>query len=154
MKHLAFAAEGGRKSLPHDPPHLIGTSAAVFFVTICCKPKAVNQLCYPDVASKIFVAARHYHDLHHWSLPPLLLMPDHLHILASFSCEAGMTKTVRTWKRYIAAQHRIRWQRDFFDHRLRSDESLTDKARYVLDNQIRAGLVERAEDWPYQTAIK
>lgn len=145
--------DGGRQSLPHDPPHFIGTSDAAFFITICCKPKGINQLCNPETAQAVFAAARHYYDLHHWSLPLLLLMPDHLHILACFSRDAGMTKTVRNWKRYLATKHGIRWQRDFFDHSLRSDESATDKANYILNNPVRAGLVQRPEDWAYQTAI-
>jgi hypothetical protein len=36
-----------------------------------------------------------------------------------------------------------------FDHRLRRDESLDEKARYILANPVRAGLVKREEDWPW-----
>jgi REP element-mobilizing transposase RayT len=43
----------------------------------------------------------------------------------------------------------IRWQRDFFEHRLRSEESFREKADYVLANPVRAGLVECEEDWLY-----
>lgn len=41
------------------------------------------------------------------------------------------------------------WQRGCFDRLLRSDEDLQSKWIYVKDNPVRAGLVERAEDWPY-----
>ena len=37
----------------------------------------------------------------------------------------------------------------FFEHRLRKEESFREKADYILANPVRAGLVERAEDWPY-----
>jgi putative transposase len=41
------------------------------------------------------------------------------------------------------------WQRGFFDHLLRSEESYAQKWDYVRENPVRAQLVERVEDWPY-----
>jgi hypothetical protein len=41
----------------------------------------------------------------------------------------------------------------FFDHVLRSDESYSQKWNYVRENPARAGLVNSAEDWPYQGEI-
>jgi len=43
----------------------------------------------------------------------------------------------------------IGWQLDFFEHRLRREESLREKADYILANPVRAGLVARSEDWPF-----
>ena len=45
------------------------------------------------------------------------------------------------------------WQRRFFDHVLRSDESYAQKWNYVRENPIRAGLVTVAEDWRYSGEI-
>jgi putative transposase len=144
----------GRRALPHDPPHFIGTADAIFFITICCQPKGENQLCLPATAEKLFDSARFYWDRSLWGLPLFLLMPDHLHMLAIFGPDANMSKVVRSWKRYTARHVGIRWQRDFFDHRLRSDESLEEKAAYILNNPVRAGLVTRSEDWPYQIQLR
>jgi REP element-mobilizing transposase RayT len=41
------------------------------------------------------------------------------------------------------------WQRGFFDHVIRSEESYDQKWLYVRNNPVRAGLVRSAEDWPY-----
>jgi hypothetical protein len=41
------------------------------------------------------------------------------------------------------------WQDESFDHLLRSDESLRQKAEYICQNPVRAGLVEREEDYPW-----
>src|SRR4051794_19227576 len=84
----------GRRVLPHDPPHFIGTSDAVFFITICCQEKGVNQLCNPGVAKILFDATQFYLDQKQWSVPLLLLMPDHLHMLASFSADIGLRALV------------------------------------------------------------
>jgi REP element-mobilizing transposase RayT len=78
-----------------------------------------------------------------------LLMPDHLHALASFPTDDTMAKVVTAWKKYTARTHRISWQRGFFDHRLRRDESLRDKEEYIRQNPMRAGLVGQDESWPY-----
>jgi len=144
----------GRRALPHDPPHFIGTSDAIFFITICCTPKGMNQLCRPRIAQALFDAARFYYEQHRWGVPLLLLMPDHLHMLACFGPDFGMKKTVANWKRYAANRLGIRWQRDFFDHRLRSDGSFDEKSAYILQNPVRAGLVARLEDWPYQLQLR
>ena len=138
-----------RKTLPHDPPHFIGTAEAIFFVTICTQPKGKNQLCKPNAAKILFDAARFYEDHHDWYIHLLLLMPDHLHFLARFSRDTGMKDIIERWKRYTATQASVTWQRDFFDHRLRNDESLKEKAYYIRMNPVRAGLTDRPEDWPY-----
>jgi REP element-mobilizing transposase RayT len=76
-------------------------------------------------------------------------MPDHVHALLSFSPIPGMRKTMNDWKRYTASALGIEWQRDFFDHRLRHDESFVQKAHYIRMNPVRAKRVETSEDWPY-----
>jgi REP element-mobilizing transposase RayT len=45
------------------------------------------------------------------------------------------------------------WQPGFFDHLMRSSESYAQKWIYVRENPVRAELVTRAEDWPYQGEI-
>jgi putative transposase len=104
----------------------------VFFITICCQQRGRNQLCHSQIAEAIFASARFYWERGLWGLPLLLVMPDHLHMLATFGQDTGMKTVIRNWKRYLSNHAGIDWQRDFFDHRLRSDESFTEKANYIL----------------------
>jgi mono/diheme cytochrome c family protein len=60
-----------------------------------------------------------------------------------------MKQIIADWKRFLATEFRIEWQRDFFDHRLRKEESYREKADYILANPIRAGLTTSSEEWPY-----
>ncbi len=46
------------------------------------------------------------------------------------------------------------WQPGFFDHLIRANESYEQKWEYVLQNPVRAGLVEKWQDWPYQGEIE
>jgi putative transposase len=84
------------------------------------------------------------------------LMPDHLHLLVS-PCEDGVSiltfvdqykgKTTRlSWG--FGCQGKL-WQPRYYDHIVRDDEDLLLIGEYVLDNPVRKGLVERAEDWPW-----
>ncbi len=75
-------------------------------------------------------------------------MPDHMHLLASFPRDESMTRVITAWKHYIAHQVAVTWQRDFFDHRLRTDESSDEKAAYIRRNPVRAKLVATESEWP------
>ncbi len=41
------------------------------------------------------------------------------------------------------------WQRSFFDHALRKEESLTDVACYIWENPVRAKIVEEPIDYAW-----
>ncbi|MFA7368115.1 MAG: hypothetical protein WC334_00575 [Kiritimatiellales bacterium] len=79
----------------------------------------------------------------------LLLMPDHLHAIMSFPPQINMQNSLSDWKRYTCTHMKIRWQRDFFDHRLRKNESYIEKAHYIRMNPVRAGLAKTTDEWPY-----
>ena len=61
-----------------------------------------------------------------------------------------MTKVIANFKSWLAKQCGIQWQRDFFDHRLRTPESAKEKANYTRMNPVRAELVAHPQDWPFQ----
>ncbi len=82
------------------------------------------------------------------------LMPDHVHLLVCVGGKNSLTELVGAWKSLCALAARQRgkpaglWQRSFFDHALRSEESLQAVADYILANPVRAGLVTRQADYP------
>jgi putative transposase len=138
-----------RKTLPHDLPSWLQPETAIFFITICCTPKGEDQLCNAELAAGVFESVAFRQTRGDWWVQLLLLMPDHLHVLVSFPSDKDMTATIPQWKEFVAKKSGVRWQRDFFDHRLRDNESLRDKVDYILNNPVRRGLIARAEDWPY-----
>ncbi len=139
----------GRKSLPHDPPAWIDPACEIWFITICCKPRGTNQLTRPEVSAAVLDSVAYRWRLGHWHPHVFLLMPDHCHALISFPPERSMQKTVADWKHWTASQHGVVWQKDFFDHRLRRDESFAEKSDYIARNPARAGLVAEPRDWPH-----
>ena len=89
----------------------------------------------------------HNHDKLVWHCQLCLLMPDHLHAIIAFPREPDMKTVISNWKKFVASKFGVKWQRDFFDHRLRDHHELQEKTSYILMNPVRKGLCERAEDW-------
>jgi REP element-mobilizing transposase RayT len=139
----------GRKTLPHDPPRHIDPAREIWFLTVCCQPRGKNQLARPELWPFLAESIQRRVETGAWWMHLFVAMPDHCHALASFLPTGDMKKTMADWKRWLATQRGIGWQIDFFDHRLRHDESFEEKSRYILQNPVRAGLVVRPEDWPY-----
>ena len=137
-----------RKKLTHEIPSWI-TSEGVFFITICTSPRGVNTLCHPRFAERIWESVAYRQERKDWWIHLMLLMPDHLHTLASFPPPGQMTTVIQHWKHYLAKDLGIKWQRGFFEHRLRRTESLRQKTEYIIYNPARAGLTRSAEEWPY-----
>lgn len=61
------------------------------------------------------------------------------------SLKNSLSKALRGMN--VPAPH---WQKGFFDHVLRSEESYSEKWLYVAENPVRKHLAARPEDWPYQ----
>lgn len=90
-----------------------------------------------------------------------VLMPDHVHLFASLPRHLRLEHYVRLLKQHLNEPLRLGstttdrlWQPGFFDHLIRANESYEQKWEYVLRNPVRAGLVERWQDWPYQGEIE
>jgi len=135
----------GRKSLPHEIPLWIDPSRETYFLTLCACDRASSPLL--PIAPRLLESIRYYHELGKWSIHLSLIMLDHVHLLMVGPDK--LTAVVRSWKHWTTRHLGVAWQRDFFEHRLRREESLREKADYVLNNPVRAGLVSRWQDWPH-----
>jgi putative transposase len=99
-----------------------------------------------------------------------VIMPDHVHLFVCFGagCDVTLSVWIKGLKRHLdsalaaSGAERVRvtdqklvsfWQPGFHGHLLRSDESYADKWDYVFQNPVRAGLVVRAQDWPFAGEI-
>ncbi len=144
-----FSKRKARSEFHRPPPW--APENAVFFITINCQKRGMPQLTIPETSQGLLDACRFYQDQGKWHVSLCLLMPDHLHALISFNNDTGlgMGNLIKSWKRYTAKTFRVDWQRDYFDHRIRSESDMADKWIYIRENPVRAGLVESHEKWPY-----
>jgi len=140
------AALPQRKWLGHAVPSWV--DHGVFFITINCDKRGGSPLLAESIIACIRDAAMHYHGSH-WFVHLWLVMPDHVHALLSFPRNEGMVKAIGDWKRYTSRKTGVKWQKGFFDHRLRHDESFEEKAHYIRMNPVREKLVEIPEAWPH-----
>ena len=132
---------------------------AVYFVTTCTQDR--RPILADGQAAGILrqewasAATRHG-----WLIGRYAIMPDHVHFFCAEQA-GGATRHfsafMSLWKEWTAkglaragvAEPPV-WQKQFFDHVLRSDESYAEKWAYVRENPVRAKLVARWEDWPWQ----
>src|SRR5438128_683300 len=134
-----------RKQLPHEIPDWVDPDRAAYFITICCDVRGTNQLTKDGVADSLLDTIRHRHEKREWYVQLALRMPDHVHFITLFPETEKRTQTVVSkWKEWTAKRFGIKWQRDFFEHRLRANESFEEKADYIRANPVRAGLVKNA----------
>ena len=130
----------------------------VYFVTFCTHRRkallASNRvhlafIAFTDRACREFNIAVGRH----------VLMPDHVHLFVCGGQNFLLGRWIGALKQALArgldhskSEEQI-WQEGFFDHVLRNDESMSQKWEYIWQNPMRAGLVGRPEDWPYQGEI-
>ena len=80
-------------------------------------------------------------------------MPDHAHLLLEGSTDdADLREAVRVWKQVVGYAWKQRtsghlWQTGFHDHVLRERDDTRAVVRYLLNNPVRAGLVEHAANY-------
>jgi putative transposase len=138
----------------------------IYFITVCTFRH--RPILGRDVIADVLVdELRHAHERHGWAIGSYVIMPDHVHFFCAPEPDAKkLSDFLREWKSWT--NRRIRadlprpttaatktnadtslWQREFFDHVLRSEESFQEKLNYVRDNPVRAGLVPSFYDWPY-----
>ena len=133
----------GRRSLP-------GHTYLVTTVTCDRIPWFHDLRAARTLICVLYAASRHAHT------HAFVVMPDHLHWLLRLSGSASLASVMQEAKS-VSSHHINRWlrrrgplwQAGFHDHAVRHDESLKAIARYVIDNPIRAGLVQDIGDYPH-----
>ena len=83
------------------------------------------------------------------------VMPDHVHLLVKGLTDAAdLQAFVAHLKQHSGFTHqRIKgtrlWQGSYYDHVLRAEEGTAGVIAYIVDNPVRACLVERPEDYAF-----
>jgi REP element-mobilizing transposase RayT len=138
-----------RKQLPHARPNWVDDRYALF-ITLCHKQRGVSHFNSSHAWAALVHAAEHLHARGKWTPLLMLAMPDHVHMLARIPREEDIGKLIGQFKRIVSHELPISWQSDAFDHRIRGHSQHLAKRAYILQNPVRAKLVERSEDWPFQ----
>jgi putative transposase len=145
--------EVGRKHPVHQPIFEQYNTAVIMYVTVCTKNR--RHVLASDAAHSVLRDAWNAADS--WLVGRYVIMPDHIHFFCAPADDKAVTleKWIAFWKSYTSRRWPNRnespiWQRHFWDTQLRKNESYDRKWNYVVENPVRAELVAKPEDWPYQ----
>jgi REP-associated tyrosine transposase len=168
--------EIGRKHPIHQPVYEQRDAPTIVYITLCTKDR--RQILANDAAH--MVLRNSWITANAWAVGRYAIMPDHVHLFCAPAINYGGTdavpsqklgatslgrhsgrpsssleKWIAYWKSQSARHwpnpdHAPVWQRHFWDRQLRRSESYAQKWQYVIENPVRAGLVTKPEDWPYQ----
>ena len=89
-----------------------------------------------------------------------VVMPNHVHVIFEPRGEMAIImrwlkgRTARVANRVLGRTGEKFWQEESFDHWVRSDEELGGLVDYVENNPVKAGLVERREEWLWSSAAR
>lgn len=124
-------------------------AGSLFHVRIRVDAAQARPLTEPGLSADLIKAAQRYHELGSWWCELFLLMPDHLHALLRFPSDPGLTAVVGNWKRGTARFQGVKWQDNFFDHRIRDHAEANLKWHYIRLNPTAKLLCAKEEDWPH-----
>jgi len=144
---------------PRLPPRLtrVFERKHLYFVTFCTyrrRPFLATQAVH-EAFTRFGETAYSTHNI---AVGRYVIMPDHLHLFVCGSVEFQLGRWISMLKQVLGKTVSYKgddpvWQRGFFDHVLRSQESYGQKWNYVRDNPVRAGLAVDPNEWPYAGEI-
>lgn len=135
-------------------------SAHIYFLTLCTesrKPLFED----PKLAETIEKELEFRRDKEEIKLFCYCIMADHLHLLLSLGeyYHGNLQNWVSAFKRHTAKTlkdelnlHSV-WQKNFFDHIVRKEETIGDIANYILNNPVRKGIVANWQEFPFSKMV-
>ena len=132
-------------------PHLV-KAGKPYYVTFCTIDRNVLP---PGARSHTLRFCTRDHQTRCW-IDCIVVMPDHVHLIftpydaSSPSVLLGRMKGRSSYEaNKLLGRRGVLWQQESFDRIVRCDENLNKKREYILNNPVRAGLVERWQDYPW-----
>jgi putative transposase len=106
------------------------------------------------IAAEIVSSALNFWAAKRYSLHAWCVMPNHVHAVLQLGSGEELASVVHSWKSYSAKKINSAllhtgsvWQREYYDHLVRSEQEYARIVRYVEANPLVAGL----RDWPFVT---
>lgn len=120
-----------------------------------------------DTLARIVMQIMHNRNGHEYDLLCYCVMPNHVHVVLDLSVQTAMADSgddsytqlhavMKAIKGVSAREINITmkregslWQKESYDHLVRDTAELDRVIQYVLNNPVKAGLVNSWQDWPY-----
>ena len=127
---------------------------AWFFITLCCEhrhPVFAND----KWALSLIDCLKRTADRYHFSVHAFCVMPDHFHALVEgIAPDSDLLLFVTMFKQATSGEYSLEsgvplWQKKFYDHILRPEESPDAVSWYIWMNPVRKGLCGEPDLYPY-----
>ena len=126
----------------------------LIFIRLCCEARKCI-FAQDEKARWLIECVRKEAELSRFAVHAFCVMPNHFHALVQgVEPSSDLQHFVKALKQKTAFQYRQRlgevlWQKKFYDHIVRTSNSLDQVAWYIWMNPVRKGLCERPEDYPF-----
>ena len=131
--------------------HRVSLPGTSYFLTICAEGHNA-QLLGANTPPVIRSEIASIESDGHWRVRAAVIMPDHLHLLIEITGKLSLSRCVARLKSKTRANlpaNSVRWQRNFYDHRLRPADSVETVLRYIFLNSHRANLGSPDRSYPW-----
>jgi len=143
-----------RRHLPHWQ-----SPGAYHYLTLVLADRRICDLTRPRLARIVVGALHHFHG-ERYALDEYTVMPDHVHLvlqpLRSGNGWVPLRRITHSLKSWTANQiNRVLgrggqlWEDESYDHVIRGGDDFREIVSYIRHNPVEAGLIERAETWPW-----
>jgi len=123
-------------------------AGASYFLTICIEDQQTGLTDMP-VSEKVLAAAKEA--CCGWEVRTVVVMPDHVHLLVELHSDQTLSHAFRLLKgrtSVVLRQVGLKWQRGYYDHKLRSTDDVFPIFLYIYLNPYRAELLSSGRMWP------
>jgi len=136
-----YALRRGRVSIP----------GARYFITLVTADRQTG-LTSEAIANSLLDTCRAQHRNGDYQLWMATVMSDHLHLLVTLGEPLELSQVIAKFKSSGPLRSQgpgLRWQQNFYDHRVRHESALEPFARYTFLNPYLAKLLNCRETWPW-----
>lgn len=130
-----------------------------YFLTFCTHRRSTLFTAHDAVDTVMSQIVRAATD-EQFAVVAYCFMPDHLHLLVEGEAEQADGRAfIARAKQYSGFHYRKAfgtrlWQTHGFERTLRSDDDMLSVARYIVENPLRAGLVQRVSEYPFVGSMR
>ncbi|MDD2230912.1 MAG: transposase [Candidatus Cloacimonetes bacterium] len=130
-----------------------------WFDELITKSIEVPQILHEREITDIIADSFRYFDNIRYQIIAYCIMPNHVHVLISPLKQANgeiypLSHITYTWKKFTAAainsflgKSGNLWQQESYDHLVRDETELEKVIDYIIQNPVKARLVDKWEDW-------
>jgi REP-associated tyrosine transposase len=125
-----------------------------YFLTFCTHERA-RHFVKPDAVELVRTQIERAGVDYRISVIAYCFMPDHVHLLVEGQADdSDCRQFISRAKQYSGFHYKAKygrrlWQRYGFERVLRNEDAAVSVVRYILENPLRARLVERVDEYPF-----